>query len=444
MIDALYSDGETATLHPVRLERADRVLRIVGTGIDLEWPVRGLEHLPDRPDGTVMLGLRGSDARLAIAAADVEALRAQFPRLLDPRQARRGTLILAGSLTGLAASIAGFIVFGLPALSLPLAHMVPPDVEMRLGEQSNQLVGWFTQECTADPAAQAALDELGDRLHAVAESPFAYRIRVVDADFPNAFALPGGRVIVTDELIELMQSPDELAGVLAHETAHVAQRHVMAAQLREMGAGVLLDFLLGGGSGLGQELARSGASLDSLRHTRRAETEADTLGLGYLAAADFNPEGMADFFDRLDAAIAEAQAAETADDAETAGENEAADETAATGEAETDFAGDAPEPAIATDRESWLSAVMQTHPDTAARARSSREAATGLAWSGRPALSDEAWQSVRSICADEAETRQDTPMQQVRNSVDEVLRRIKPNPDTADEAEVPETPETQD
>ena len=435
MIDALYSDGETATLHPVQLERADRVLRIVGTGIDLEWPVRGLEHLPDRPDGTVMLGLRGSDARLAIAAADVEALRAQFPRLLDPRQARRGTLILAGSLTGLAASIAGFIVFGLPALSLPLAHMVPPDVEMRLGEQSNQLVGWFTQECAADPAAQAALDELGDRLHAVAESPFAYRIRVVDADFPNAFALPGGRVIVTDELIELMQSPDELAGVLAHETAHVAQRHVMAAQLREMGAGVLLNFLLGGGSGLGQELARSGASLDSLRHTRRAETEADTLGLGYLAAADFNPEGMADFFDRLDAAIAEARAVE---------DTETADETETAAESGTDIASDTPEPATATERENWLSAVMQTHPDTAARARSSREAATSLAWSGRPALSDEAWQSVRSICADEAETREDTPLQQVRNSVDEVLRRIKPNPDSADETEQPETPEQQD
>lgn len=407
-IPARFCDGETAALHDVAVTLDARTLAISGAGIDLHWPVTHLLRLPDRPDNALTIGLKGSDARLTVEPEHRAAMQRLLPRLLDRRRARRGTLLLAGGLTILAGSVLAVLFVGLPALSRPLAHAVPIEVEARLGERSNRIVGWFTDECETGETAQAALDRLGSRLYAVSDSPFQYRVRIVDAGFPNAFALPGGHIVVTGELIDAMESPDELAGVLAHEAAHIARRHVMAAQLREMGFGVLLEFLIGGGSGAGQELARTGATLESLRHSRGAEAEADDYALQYLAEAGLNPHGVADFFDRMHDLL----------------EN-AAEQPAGDGEpVQDDDAGAAPdgEARDTSGRPSWFSTVLRTHPDTAARADAAREAAQGLPWDGTPALTEEEWTAIGAVC-DTGVTRNNETLDRVRDRIEDIVRR---------------------
>ena len=460
-ITGRFTDGETAAVHDVDLVIGDGSITITGDTVAVSWPVARIKRLPDRPDGAVILSLKGSDARLSIDPHCVAAVRAALPRLLDQQRSRRGTLLLGGALTGTAAAIAAFIFLGLPALSRPLARAVPPEVELRMGAQTNQLVAWFTDECETSPEAQAALDRLGARIETASGSPFEFKLRIVDADFPNAFALPGGWIVVTDDLIDIMESPDELAGVLAHEGAHVARRHVMAAQLREMGLGVMLDFLVGGGSGAGQEIARTGATLETLRHTRTAEAEADRYALEYLAASDMNPAALADFFERMhsvfedvqsddEAGTADASSEDAGPDAADAAEAETAETrspetdttdtpTTGTGTAETGAA-DQARPGRRTDRTpDWVRSVLRTHPDTAERAREARLAAADIPWSGTPSLNADEWAALQGVC-DGGGIRDNTSIDRIRDRLEDAITR--PRSDDGTDGDAPGAEET--
>lgn len=158
-----------------------------------------------------------------------------------------------------------------------------------------------------DPLVESYVDYLGHRLASVAQGPdesYHYFV-VMDPDI-NAFALPGAFVGVNYGLILATRQEDELAGVMAHETAHVAQRHIA----RQMAAAsyndlVNIAILLGGvaaavvnpsiavGALMGAE---GGITQRGLNYTRADEMEADRVGILILARARFNPEGMVDFF----------------------------------------------------------------------------------------------------------------------------------------------------
>jgi predicted Zn-dependent protease len=104
---------------------------------------------------------------------------------------------------------------------------------------------------------------------------------------------------VTGQLINLAQTPDELAAVIAHEAAHVQQRHVMQAVWRSFGFGVLLDALVGGGTGAGQQAVLLAGSVSNLRYSREAEAEADAIGQQLLQNEGLSSQGMAPFFERI-------------------------------------------------------------------------------------------------------------------------------------------------
>jgi len=432
-IAAHYSDGLSAKLHQVKLGVRDDIVSITNDELSVNWPMNSLRQHPAPADRSIVFGPRNSDAFISVAPQHTDALRALLPVLLDPKRQRRSTWLLGGSLTALAAGLAGFMVFGLPALSGPLADITPLEIEARMGAQSNQFVSMFSNECEASELAQASLDELGQRLEDVSNSPFELKLRVVDAGFPNAFALPGGWIVITDDLIDLMETPDELAGVLAHETAHVSQRHVMAGQIREMGFGMLLELLLGGGSGAGQELARAGASLESIRHTRSAETEADDYALQYLVDADLDPHGLADFFDRLSLYIEGQSGGETSNTGpetgpETSGD-EPADPEAPEESVDVSVTAEPAEP----QSDGWLEALLRTHPETRARAASARAAADAIGWSGDPAMTAAGWAALGDVCTDE-----DIASDQATEDLVETVRDVLNLGDDDDETE--ETP----
>ncbi len=352
-----YFDGRSATAREVDAGVDGDALRFVSDGVPVSWPLADLRrrHVPDA-DRLVVAPKHADGAHLVLASAEAAALIAAAPHLrrASPTAA---ALRVAAPLTAVAAGVAGFVFFGMPALSGPLARTVPPKAEVRLGAQARAMLDLFTEDCDVGPEAQAVLDDLAARLAAVSDSPFALEIVLVEATFPNALALPGGRILVTDDLLDIMETPEELAGVLAHETAHVARRHAMAAVLREIGYGFVLDLLVGGGSGAGQQIALAGASLDSLRHSRGAEAEADALALGYLQAADIDATGLAQFFERLDAFLAEQD-----------------------GDDRLDL--EYPE-------------LLNTHPNTRARAETARANAGP---SRTPALSEADWRLIKSAC----------------------------------------------
>lgn len=156
-----------------------------------------------------------------------------------------------------------------------------------------------------DPVITEYVNRVGQNvvLHSDAKVPFT--IKVIDSDEVNAFALPGGFFYVNKGLVLAADNEAELAGVMAHEIAHVAARHALEnnkkAELTQYA--ILIPAIIFGG-GLGQLIYQGGgfaALLGFMKFSRGAEEEADKLGVQYMYAAGYDPTAMATMFEKLEA-----------------------------------------------------------------------------------------------------------------------------------------------
>jgi beta-barrel assembly-enhancing protease len=155
-----------------------------------------------------------------------------------------------------------------------------------------------------DPVITEYVNRVGQNivLHSDAKVPFT--IKVIDGDEVNAFALPGGYFYVYKGLILAADNEAELAGVMAHEIAHVAARHAMENQgkAQAINYGMLAGIIFGGGV-VSTVLQNAGGLLGAmgmLKFSRGAEEEADRLGVQYLYAAGYDPTAMATMFEKLE------------------------------------------------------------------------------------------------------------------------------------------------
>lgn len=154
-----------------------------------------------------------------------------------------------------------------------------------------------------DPLVTEYINRVGQNivLHSDAKIPFT--IKVIDSDEVNAFALPGGYFYVNKGLILAADNEAELAGVMAHEIAHVAARHAM----ENAGKGTFINYALIGGiiftGGIAGAVLQNTAGLGQLlaffKFSRGAEEEADKLGVQYLYASGYDPTAMATMFEKL-------------------------------------------------------------------------------------------------------------------------------------------------
>lgn len=154
-----------------------------------------------------------------------------------------------------------------------------------------------------DPIITEYINRVGQNvvLHSDAKIPFT--IKVIDSDEVNAFALPGGFFFVNKGLILAADNEAEIAGVMAHEIAHVAARHAMenAGKGQFLGYGILAGLILTGGIAgtILQNTAGLGQALAFFSFSRGAESEADMLGVQYLYAAGYDPTAMSTMFEKL-------------------------------------------------------------------------------------------------------------------------------------------------
>lgn len=181
------------------------------------------------------------------------------------------------------------------ALASVLTPVVPLNVDRKLGQIAD--LSLAARDCP-NPGAKKYIEGLAQPLlDAAGALPFELSFRVVDDAAVNAFALPGGFVIVNRGLLDAAQSGEEIAGVLGHEIQHALLRHGTRRILREMGGSIALSLLFGG-SDL-QSYAQVGSRLTGLTYDRAEESEADREGVALLVRANIDPSGLARFFDRL-------------------------------------------------------------------------------------------------------------------------------------------------
>lgn len=154
-----------------------------------------------------------------------------------------------------------------------------------------------------DPVITEYVNRVGQNIVLHSDAKFPFTIKVIDSDEVNAFALPGGFFFVNRGLILAADNESELAGVMAHEIAHVTARHAMENQ----GKGTFINYaalagIIFGGPIISTVLQNGGgilAGLASLKFSRGAETEADNLGVQYLYASGYDPTGMSTMFEKL-------------------------------------------------------------------------------------------------------------------------------------------------
>jgi predicted Zn-dependent protease len=153
-------------------------------------------------------------------------------------------------------------------------------------------------EIIEDPAIHTYIQKLGSHIAAqFPDAPFQFRFYVIKEDVYNAFAGPGGYIFVNSGLLAAMDSEDQLAGILAHEIAHVYRRHISQRLERSQKigmatmAGILAGIFLGGGAAAGVLPSAAGQQL-SLNYSRENEMEADQVGLKYLIDAGYGGEGL--------------------------------------------------------------------------------------------------------------------------------------------------------
>lgn len=337
-------DGSSAIRHEVEIEGAGAALSVrYADGDSSEIPRARLFHVDSRGEFEVFGHLDVDGWRLGVPRAAAAGLGP----ILPPRR-RYGRWIdkigLWKAVAG-AVAISAALIFVATRFPAWVAPFVPKSWEAGFG--APVMAGLDGRFCNA-PEGREALRTLTAAL-----SPRAgdLDVRVVDIDLVNAAALPGDHILIFEELLTRADGPDEVAGVLAHEIAHIENRHVTAALVRQLTFGLFVS-LVGGGTGANLE-----TFLQS-RYSRGAEREADADAIRALQQARISPAGAAGFFAR--AARIEAR-------------------MGAIGRG--------------------LSYVS-THPDPQDRERLFRSSAdAGAAY--KPALDPEQWRALQRICRDD-------------------------------------------
>ena len=180
-----------------------------------------------------------------------------------------------------------------------LAFRVPSAWESNLG---NSILDQVKRQgkVISDPRLEAELANVTSRLlPVVANKNYDFRFHILDDTNVNAFALPGGNVVVLSGLLNAAKRPEEIAGVLAHEIAHVTERHGFRKIIDTAGLYLILQTLIGDATGLMAVISESSEFLLRQKYSRDFEQEADDIGWQHLVSANVDPRGMTDFFRTL-------------------------------------------------------------------------------------------------------------------------------------------------
>jgi hypothetical protein len=184
-----------------------------------------------------------------------------------------------------------------------LGNWYSTDTEIKMGKMYSEEVEKSSRFIT-DPVVEEYVNRVGQNIVKNSDCKVPFTIKVIDSDEINAFALPGGFFYVNSGLILAADEEAELAGVMAHETAHVCAHHAVRQMTRANYAqlGTIPLIFIGGWTGYGiYEAASIGVPITFLKFSRDFEAQADYLGVQYMYRAGYDPQAFISFFEKIQA-----------------------------------------------------------------------------------------------------------------------------------------------
>jgi Zn-dependent protease with chaperone function len=298
VLEGLLFDGRSAAARPVRVAIAGGVLTVTTPegGLLLEHGLAGITFTEAFATAPRQIRLPGG---AVVEVPDGAALTAALatvgrrPGLVDRLEARwRAALAAVVACFGV---LAAAYVYGLPAAAGWVARALPPSAEQRLGGGVLEILdGNLLRPTTLSEEEQRAAQARVDDAARLGAPAVTHRLFFRSAGFGpsmNAFAIPGGTVVLLDGLVRGTASDDRLVAVVGHELGHVARRHSMQAFLKSAGVGAAASLLWGDFSG---QAAAIPAALAMFDYSRDAEREADEDAVDFLRRAGLSALPMVD------------------------------------------------------------------------------------------------------------------------------------------------------
>jgi Zn-dependent protease with chaperone function len=298
---AIYFDGVTNRKHAVMLSFESDHLDIAEDGSEVAaWRYNDLRMVDGGPGALRLKCVSALPlARLDVADARAQAeIRARTQSLEVDRGIPQTGRIVAWSLAAIC-SIVLIVLFGVPLVAERMVPLVPVSFERRLGAVvDNQVRAIFGGKTCTDPDGNAAFAKMVEKLRQASGLQMPLQTAVVASAVPNAMALPGGKIYLLNGLLQKADSPDEIAGVLAHEMGHVAHRDQVRVMIQNGGTSFLIGLLFGDITGSAAAIFAA-RSLVGASYSRQVEGNADAFAIETMHALGRSPAPMGELLFRV-------------------------------------------------------------------------------------------------------------------------------------------------
>jgi Zn-dependent protease with chaperone function len=298
-VDAIFFDGDTARDNRVVVNLETSALLFASDGVPAQsWSLSGLTAIdPPHRGHALRLSYDGQPgARLILRDEQfIQQVLIAAPHLKGGFNSARALRLFSWIGGGLAV-LAVLVYLTLNFAPQRLAMVLPDAWSQRVGEQMEASLVQSAKVCQSPGGVKAIAAMLAMLAEGNPDMP-PLRVRVYDIPIVNAFALPGGHIVLTRGLLREASEPGEVAGVLAHEIGHVAHHHPEAQMVRIAGMQVLISVATGTSGGTNASSLAGLAAI--LKSSRDAEREADAYAVETLSAARIDPMGLKHFFEKI-------------------------------------------------------------------------------------------------------------------------------------------------
>lgn len=294
-----YSDGKSTKVEAVEVKFLESELLVTGFNFQFSWDYQQINKT--EKTNTHFSLFKGEKFPFEQVVLDDPSAFDYFQKIAPNAAvlkdyhllfAKKGTKSYLAAIAGIGLVLALFHFLIIPALVTGIAKSFPKNLEQKIGENYFSLANRFG---LIDTTKTQLLQEFANKLNFDTDYPLEFH--VIESDMVNAFALPGGKIVVFSALLDSMTDYSQLVSLMGHETGHVALRHSLKSIFREQSYAVVLGALTSGNNAMIDGISDMASSLNSLHGSRKFEQQADNYAIKVLTLNHCNPYGAVELFE---------------------------------------------------------------------------------------------------------------------------------------------------